>query len=466
MKRRIISFVLLVMLVFSLAACNNKKKPQYGEEVPTYVSDKEYHIGMWVGVPNAIREYDENGYAIGDGRTLTDEEFDNHYKLIKEAGFNYVDSGYGEYAPSYNIRALKAAQKYGLNQYIGDLNLSSWLMNDVQDEDVVLQKIEELSADYMQYSSFAGLRIRDEPAFHEIEGYQIAKERFDKVFGDRTFYINLLPVIASTSSITSDYKSYIKEYVKKINTPYVSYDHYPLKTDARNNNYVLENFLYNIELVKEAAPDKEVWTFLQSIGYGSSNRSIESVADATFQAYSFMAYGGEGRQWFCYWSPPGFDGATTFKEGCIARDGSTTPAYDYVKTANLEIRGLEDIYFNFDWQGVMPIIGVENDEGGENSNFSYLEYKVLRSHERIKSIRTQQDTLTGVFKDAQGRDGFMIVNFTEPSAKLDNKVEIEFNNATRAIVVKKGVQEVVDTVDGKLTFTMDEGEGYFVIPLK
>jgi hypothetical protein len=336
----------------------------------------------------------------------------------------------------------------------------------MQDDEVVEAKLREIGAKYMEYDSFGGLRIRDEPAINQIADYSLAKERFDKVFGDRVFYMNLLPVIAGANVISNNYQDYIREYINEINTPYVSYDHYPLKQDARGNNFVLENFLFNMEQVIEVAGDKEVWTFLQSIGYGLSNRSLTSVADATFQAYSFLAYGGDGIQWFCYWSPPGFDGATTFQEGCIDRNGNTTPAYDYVKAANLEIRGLEDIYMNFDWQGVMPIIGTDNDEGGDNANFSYLQYKVSNKHDRIKSIKTQQDTLTGVFKDAEGRDGFMIVNFTEPSLNLKNKVDIQFNNATRAIVVKKGVQTVVDTVDGKLSFTMDAGEGYFVIPLK
>jgi hypothetical protein len=254
--------------------------------------------------------------------------------------------------------------------------------------------------------------------------------------------------------------------VEQIGTDYVSYDHYPLKTDVRGQNYILEIFLDNMEQVKEAAPDKDIWTFLQSIQYSPNNRTLTSVADTTFQAYSFLAYGGVGIQWFCYWSPPGFSTTETFGESCIGRDGRPTAIYDYVKTANLEIREFEDIYFNFDWQGIMTKIGTDNEEGGENRNFNYLSYKVMDSHERIKSFKTQQDTLTGVFKDKEGRDGFMIVNFTEPSAGLKNKVELQFNDCTHALVVKKGKSEEVQAKNGKVSFTMDAGEGYFVIPLK
>ena len=77
-----------------------------------------------------------------------------------------------------------------------------------------------------------------------------------------------------------------------------------------------------------------------------------------------------------------------------------------------------------------------------------------------------RDILTITYKDKEGRDGFMIVNYTEPSAGLKNKVELQFNDCTHAIVVKKGKQKEVKAKNGKISFTMDAGEGYFVIPLK
>ena len=467
-KKKIMPLLLASGMIFSTAACGDKSsESKYGEEVPVYTSDEVFYIGTWVGVPNTLKKYnEETGEVIDNGRALTDEEFDYHYKLLKDGGFTHVDPGYGESSLAYNQRALAAAEKYGLNQYVTDFEINSWLMDDIKDDAEVETKLTELSQRYMGYKSFAGLRIKDEPSIDQISSYSYAKKRFDKVFGDKTFYMNLFPVIAGPQMVSADYKDYIKEYVKEIGTDYVSYDHYPLKSDARGNNYVLENFLWNMELVKEAAPGKKIWTFLQSMGYGNSNRELTSSADATFQAYSFLAFGGDGIQWFCYWSPPVFDGATMFKEACIDRQGNPTKNYDYIKTANLEIHGLEDIYFNFDWQGVMTTIGTDNDNGGENNSFSYLSTFLKSSHERIKSMKTQQDTLTGLFKDSEGRDGFMIVNYTEPSAGLQNKVDLQFENCTRAIVVKKGVQEVVDCENGALSFTMDAGEGYFVIPLK
>ena len=463
-KGRWLSLCLASLVLGAGVACDSTAN--YQEKAPTYVSDKEFYISMWIGVPSVIKTYDEDGKVIGTSAPLTETDYDYHYKLISEAGFNYVEPGLGEYGLAYNLQLLKMAQKYNLNQYLNDVEINALLQDTMQSEATVDAKLRNLASKYMVYESFAGLKITDEPSFDRIADYAIGKKRFDKVFGeDKIYYMNLLPVIAGPLAVTANYQDYIREYVNQIDTHYVSYDYYPLKTSNKGENYVLEHFLYNMELVKEAAPDKDMWTFLQSIEYGT-NRTLTSAADATFQAYSFLAYGGVGIQWFCYWSPPRFDGATIFGESCIGRDGRPTAIYDYVKTANLEIRAFEDIYLNFDWQGVIPKIGTDNEDGGENAGFNYLTYNVMHSHERIKSFKAQQDTLTGVFKDKDGRDGFMFVNYTEPSAGLKNKVELQFNDCTHAVVVKKGKSKEVKAKNGKISFTMDAGEGYFVIPLR
>ena len=463
-KGRWLSLLLASLTLGAGVACGGTEN--YAEKAPTYVSDKEFYISMWVGVPSVIKTYDEDGRVIGTSEPLTEEDYDYHYRLISEAGFNYVEPGLGEYGMAYNLQLLKSAQKYNLNQYLTDVEINALLRDTTQSEATVDSKLRNLAQKYMVYESFAGLKITDEPSFDHIQDYALGKQRFDRVFGEeKIYYMNLLPVIAGPSAVTGNYQDYIREYVEKIDTHYVSYDYYPLRTNNRGENYILEHFLYNMELVKEAAPEKDMWTFLQSIEY-NTNRTLTSVADATFQAYSFLAYGGVGIQWFCYWSPPRFDGATWFGESCIGRDGKPTAIYDYVKTANLEIRGFEDIYLNFDWQGVIPKIGTDNEDGGENICFNYLTYNVMNSHERIKSFKAQQDTLTGVFKDKEGRDGFMFVNYTEPSAGLKNKVELEFNDCTHAIVVKKGKPKEVKAKNGKISFTMNAGEGYFVIPLR
>lgn len=458
MKKKLLAAVLLVTILLC-PTCGCKKQKVYGEEIPVYTSDKVFHIGMWVGIP-------DRWPLVNPTKILTDEEFEDQFRLMKEAGFSQAENGYGQNSVEQNKRALAAAEKAGIGMRVYDAEIFSLLYNSSLEEDQIELRLRQYSERYTGYKSFTGIKVADEPSYDMIKDFKKGKEIFDKVFGDEIMYhFNLNPVVAASTVVTTDYREYIREYVRQINTPYVSYDHYVLVRDIKGNPKTLSTFLYNMEAVKMAAPDKEMYTFLQSTRHGAC-RELESVADATFQTYSFLAFGGAGIDWFCYGLLPENDGATNFWDSLIGRDFKPTPTYDYVKTANLEIRAFEHIYHNFDWKGVMTTIGTENETGGENANFNMLSDSLISSHDRIKAIKASQDTLTGVFKDGEGRDGFMIVNFTEPGDKLKDKVEIEFNDSSRAIVVKKGVQQIVDTDGGKLSFTMNEGEGYFVIPLK
>ena len=106
--------------------------------------------------------------------------------------------------------------------------------------------------------------------------------------------------------------------------------------------------------IDEEGAGREMWTFLQSIQYGSRNRALTSKADAAFQAYSFLAYGGDCIQWFCYTCPPENDGATYFGNNALVdREYKKTATYDYVSSVNNDIQSLMKYYKNFDWKGII-----------------------------------------------------------------------------------------------------------------
>ena len=177
-KKRVLSLLTAAVMLGACAACDGTAK--YKEQLPTYVSDKEFYISMWVGVPSTLKTYDDDGRVIGSPTPLTEEDYDYHYKLISEAGFNYVEPGLGESGISYNLQLLKMAQKYNLNQYLNDNEIRTLLLDKTQNEVTVEARLRELALKYMVYDSFAGLKITDEPSFENIEPYAIGKQRFDK----------------------------------------------------------------------------------------------------------------------------------------------------------------------------------------------------------------------------------------------------------------------------------------------
>ena len=97
----------------------------------------------------------------------------------------------------------------------------------------------------------------------------------------------------------------------------------------------------------------------------------------SFQAYTFLAYGGKQISWFCYWSPIRYDGLTHFTEAMIELDGTKTAVYDYVKEINREILAFDDIYDNFEWQGSMTKRNFAGERIGKNGA------EPFRPHERF-----------------------------------------------------------------------------------
>ena len=90
---------------------------------------------------------------------------------------------------------------------------------------------------------------------------------------------------------------------------------------------------------------------------------------------------------------------------------------------------------------------------------------VLQSSETLKSMESKEDAFAGVFEDAEGREGFLAVNFTDPAKNVTNEVTMTFEKGyTNAIVVKNGTESIEKVKSNSLTIELAAGEGAFVIP--
>ena len=222
----------------------------------------------------------------------------------------------------------------------------------------------------------------------------------------------------------------------------------------------VEDFLYNMELAHGAGEDVRVWTFLQSMGFGG-NKDPNCVEDFRFQANASLAYGIEGIQWFCYWDPR-YGGSENFTSAYVTLDGQKTHRFNMAKQANTEIYAIWNVLENFKWERVMTYIGTDNIMG-ENSAFNYL--TTTNTHNRIYSVKAKKDTFAGVFKDGEGRDGFMFVNYDAPTSKEINTVEIQFKNCTQAVVYINGARTEVEVKNGKVALQLKASDAAFIIPL-
>ncbi len=265
-----------------------------------------------------------------------------------------------------------------------------------------------------------------------------------------------------------------KKILSKLNGPkWLSVDYYPLiYRDALDENgktyvrkYIDANWLLNIEMVaekKKLHPELQTHFFIQAMGFGTDRRQPDAE-DLGLQAYVLMAFGIDSFSYFCYYTPPT---GGEFNEGMYAlikRDGSKSDLYHAAKKLNNDILFFDHVYFQFEWQGVYG----HEARGERNNAFYNLQNSMRRLPATVVSnFESTEDALVGYFEDKDRRPGLMLVNYTETSLNLTNKIDIEFKDAVKVVVYKDGKRSVADTNQGKFSIQLKKGEAAFIIPVK
>lgn len=462
--KRTVAVILAALLPLMICGCNDKSEEYVMTEIgmqgmPDYSDDEEnkaYTIGQWVNVPEQYSWLEDGMIVYGD--MLTPEEFTEQYRFVKDSGINLAGVQLGCGTVNHANKLLAEAEKQGLRQLVHHSEFNAVIMDTSLSDSVAVTQARKLVESYKNHPCLAGHSIEDEPTYEELDMLEVAYRRYKAIFPDKLFYVNLFPAIADASVLGPDgFKGYVRRAVQAMPDSFISYDHYPLKGYAGNTS-VVSDFLYHMEVMQDLKGDgQELWTFLQS-GVSAGTRNPETYADIAWQAYSFMAFGGKGIQWFCYWEVP----SEKFN-GMINGKGERTNNYYIVQQVNREILGFDHIFLNYAWQGVMTTEGAA-DSDKYNANFEMLETSLIKVHNRISDISSEQDLLTGVFSE-NDNDGFMFVNFADPGKNLSSEVEVKFNDCAKVLVCRHGEVKAYRLSQGIFKTKLDAGEGIFVIPV-
>ena len=408
--------------------------------------DMEKQLNVTKGMP------DYSGYEqtlhMPIGAWLGPQPTAENYALVKAAGIDFLNAADSFGALDF-ADCVSAAEEAGIK-----------VMPTLHGRDYKTCTGDEYYSD-----AFFTFNFYDEPAIDKYEWFAEQKADFEQDFPGKIFYVNLNPIYVSEAVIKSEYVEHVRLYLDTVKPTMVSYDFYPLLS-VSGYSRIHEKFLRNIEIMAQLTNERNVdlWAFMQTMSYTSDfDRRLPAEEDLRFQAYCYMAYGVKALQHFCYQTPPVGTEFRATDYAMIDRNNQPTPVYGYAKNVNEEIKRLDHVYLSFKWQGNMTVNG--ENSAKTNDNFIALE-NTLEGHERIESITASEDLLSGFFKDADGFDGFMLVNFTDPASKKSNDVSVTFREADKAIEYVGGRPNTVTLENGKYERRLAPGEGIFVIPVK
>ena len=224
----------------------------------------------------------------------------------------------------------------------------------------------------------------------------------------------------------------------------------------------LETIAEKCKTTRNTANPIEMRTFIQTVGDFTGLRSMSSIGDIRFQIYCSLAFGSREIKYYKYIDENEADSKRDWSL-LSYNTGEYTWLYDCAKTVNNEIHQFEDVYLNFEWEGVKYN---NADPMTDNQNFANMKAENA-DHPRIGGFESSEDALLTYFKDKDGNDAFMLVNFTDPYFKKDNQVTLKFNDARGLLMYRLGQRVIVPlNTDGTYTFYLYPGEGRFIIPLK
>ncbi len=261
---------------------------------------------------------------------------EDNYKLFAECGFNISLNYFGDYENDKNTslkEACEMANKYGIS-----------IIANTHDIHTNPKKMAEQLKDQ---KGFYGYYIIDEPTVEQMKVWSPIINQILEVDKDHAIYMNLLPNYnkeVAKKAGAKDYADYL-EKAKMLNTSQVSFDFYPiLKSDIQTAER-MKAWYKNLQEIADYSKSlgKDFWGFILSVPH--SRYPQPTIEHFRIQAYTNLAYGAQGIEYFTYQTPT--DGTFDFHDGPIEKDYETrTKTWYLVKKMNRELKKILPVFLS------------------------------------------------------------------------------------------------------------------------
>lgn len=406
-------FCTIAFIVFVLLSST------WGQSVERFQQDR-VAIGFWVDPP-------------------ADDQMDERYAAIADAGFTVVLGGFGATTPETIERQLALCEKYDLKALVYSVS----------------REFDALP----EHPACWGYMVRDEPSaalFPELRAI-VDKIRADRP--GRLAYINLFPNYANEKQLgTSTYEEHVRRFVDEVNVDVLSMDHYPVFKPDRDGR---DAYCENLAVMREQSLRAGIpfWNFFNTMPYGPHTDPTES--QMRWQVYTSLAYGAKGLLYFCYWTPGGGE----FPKGgaILHQDGRPSRHYDQAKRINTAVKNFGPTLMQLTSTRVIRI--------APDTNVAVaLDGSPIKNIARA-DVDPPHDYLIGVFKHKDGRDAVLLTNYrfaytawptVEFTSPVDHVREIDPATGLEISVIDdspamEGIQLSLDSGGGRL-FLMSSAE--------
>lgn len=332
--------------------------------------------------------------------------------LMRQAGLNI--SGFCSPDQLDEVQAAK------MSCFVSDDRANGYDWTQTPSEKEIREKIDALVAEVRNHPAALGFFLYDEPKAAMAPGLGNVAAMLRQAMPGALSYINLLPDYASAQQLGAPtYDDYLQKFLNAVHPPMLSYDNYSLF-----NGRMMGRFYTNLAAVRRASQNAGIpfWNVILS----DSHFSFMDPTEATLrlQAYSTIAYGGRGIEYFTYFSPK----VGNYRLAPVDQFGHRTPTWYALRRLNSEIRELAPWLIKLHSTGVYQSEPLP--EGAQPLAQSQLVKDVRATN--FQSPPIAPEYLIGEFRDGEGHSFLMIVN---KSLEYSIRYAIDLKNPNQRLVL-------------------------------
>ncbi|TAM83101.1 MAG: hypothetical protein EPN47_06585 [Acidobacteria bacterium] len=332
--------------------------------------------------------------------------------LMRQAGLNI--SGFCSPGELDQVQAAK------LSCFVTDDRANGYDWTGLPDEKELQGKIDALVKEVRNHPAALGFFLHDEPPTQMMPGLAKVASMLQQAMPGARAYVNLLPNYATASQLgATSYEAYVQKFVDAVHPPLLSYDNYSLF-----NGEMQGRFFTNLATIRNASQKAGIpfWNVILA----NSHFSYMEPTDATLalQAYSTIAYGGRGIEYFTYFSPK----VGNFRMAAVDQFGHRTATWYMMRRLNNQIRELAPWLVKLHSTGVYHSAPLP--EGAEPVDKSELVKQVRAT--TFQSPPVAPEYLAGEFRDDEGHPFLMVVN---RSLKYSMRYAIDLKDSGQHLVL-------------------------------
>jgi hypothetical protein len=333
---------------------------------------------------------------------------------IKDAGMNMAG-----FCRPEDVDLVRAA---GLTCILEDPKLGAYDWDQLPPEEQIRNDVADLAQKYRSDAAVLGFFLTDEPQNSQLPALGRVVSLLREAMPDKWPYVNLFPYREGHQRWYSDYEDYARRLVGVVHQPFLSFDNYSLSGGEMG-----DEFFTNLEYIRKVGLESGTpfWSCVLAVAHFG----YMEPSNATFnlQAYSTLAYGGRGIQYFTYFTPE----RGNYRMGAIDQFGNKTQTWDMLRRINYQIYALAPTMAHLHSTGVYHYPDVPKQGKGLSESRLVKWISMVKDEDRYVKPSVQARFLVGEFEDDRGRPYLMIVN---KDLTYSFRVEVEFKHDVRKVV--------------------------------